>query len=109
MNTYDFGSTSFMNYVWINKGQTFSNPQGLDIEMTEPGAFQLEVYDQRGIFVVRCGKRGERAGWSSFYFDGLGTDDEGNVLVLTPGAYMLKLVNKGSGKRIARGGSLRYG
>ena len=107
MSTYDFGKTSFRNYVWVKGGQPFQDPLGLDIEMNAPGAFRLEVYDDDAL-VRTYRKKGQHGGWTSFYFNGSAVDDFGHVQLPLHGTYKLKLVNEAAGTREAHQGSLRY-
>ena len=65
MSSYDFGKTSFRNYVWLKGGQIFPHPHGLDIEMSTPGAFRLEIYDGGNALTRTYRKNGERAGWTT--------------------------------------------
>ncbi|HTV19007.1 MAG TPA: hypothetical protein VMG12_10060 [Polyangiaceae bacterium] len=107
MSTYHFDATSFRNYVWVKGGATFRNPEELSIELTTQGAFRVEVYDG-GALAYSYRKKGQRATWTSLYFNGNGVDDYGTPIVPLRGEYQFKLVNEAQGTRKARQGELEY-
>ena len=48
---YSFGRSSFQNFVWLQDGTPFRNPRELSVEMSNPGAFALEIQTEAGTLV----------------------------------------------------------
>ena len=111
MSNYSFRRTTFRNYIWINSGALFQDPTLLDVETSNSGAFNLEIYDSRSVLVRTYRKRNTRGSWTSFYLDRTAAvDDYGNAIAPLPsGKYKFRLVNASSGTRQIRQGSLDYG
>ena len=101
---YEFGKTSFKNFVWLKSGALFKNPGGLDVEMSTNGAYGLEVYKLDGTLAGKSKRPNEHGGWASFYFRNGG--DFGGVIF--NGEYKIKLTNLASGRREAKQGQLSY-
>jgi hypothetical protein len=104
-STYRFGRASFVNFLWIKDEALFLNNggAGLDIEMIDPGAFALEVYDSAGHLVSSGTRANAHGAWSSFDFSG------GMNPPVPLGLFRLRLVNKAPGTRHVLQGVLTYG
>ena len=65
---YEFGATSFRRYVWLKGGGPFKNPRAMDVEMANPGAYGVEVWDLAGNLAGKAHRKNARGGWASFNF-----------------------------------------
>ena len=99
---YDFGRSNFTNFVWINRGAVFVNPDGLDIEMITPGRYGIEVYRRTGLLIASVDRSNQHGGWTSFYFT------SGGEINLRDGAYKIKLVNLSPGMKRLKQGTLEF-
>jgi hypothetical protein len=102
VQVYHFGRTSFSNFVWLRGGANFSNPQTLDVEMINGGAYAVEVWDTDSR-VCRIQRSNPTGGWASFSFI------SGECGRIPSGSYRVRLVNAASGTRSVLQGDLRYG
>ena len=103
---YNFGRTSFSNFVWINGGATFFEPGTLNIEMTTPGEFGVEVFTPDGDLAGRADRPNRHGGWSSFYFSSGYEFSPGPGL--RSGHYKIKIVNRSPRKKFLKQGDLEY-
>lgn len=107
IDEYSFGATSFKNFVWLKGGDSFRNPLAMDVEMTTPGAYSVEVWDLAGNLTGKGQRSNDHGGWASFDFHG-GTAPIGEFDPIVPyGLYTIRLRNLAPGTRQARQGVLR--
>ena len=92
-NSYEFGRSSFSASMWIKGGELFTDVESVEIEMTDAGAFALEVYDSSNRLVSRGDRPNPRGGWSTFNFR------SGMAPLVFSGKFKLKLVNHEAGTR----------
>src|SRR5699024_1156881 len=94
---YDFGRTTFSNYIWISGGFAFFNPRHFDIEIITNQPMTLQIYDSQDKYQ---GKRSFPKGyhWQSANLSGLPRGKR----------YKLKLINSGSGTVQLLQGQLAY-
>ena len=90
---YIFGPASFSNFVWVKNGEALKEPKLVEIEMSNSGAFGLEVYDDSDRLVSKGERGNDRGGRSVFDFRA------GMNPPVPSGCYKLKLVNRTSGVR----------
>jgi hypothetical protein len=80
----------------------FRNPDNLNVEMINGGAYGVEVIDGLGNVVGSAQRENPIGGWSSYYFR-----DGGEFIPPIPnGRFRIRLVNKADGKREALQGTL---
>src|SRR4051812_15968427 len=65
---YNFGVTSFINFVWLNGGDYFKDPRAMEVEMSTTGAYGVEVWDTAGYLVGKGQRANNNGGWASFDF-----------------------------------------
>ncbi|QSX23444.1 hypothetical protein [Priestia megaterium] len=97
---YDFGKTSFSNYVWIKGGGTFKNLATIDMENSTGQSISVQVYDSTGKYYGK-GVTAKGAGWRSVNFEAAGILPKGKY-------YKIKLVNLGSGTVTLKQGTVLY-
>ncbi|MEC1718498.1 helicase associated domain-containing protein [Schinkia azotoformans] len=88
-STYEFGKTTFSNFVWVANQRLFYNLGSLDIEKLDKNVVAVEVYDSSGVYYGKA-VTPARANWISIPFDE--TD-----LLPSGKSYKIKFVNEGSG------------
>ena len=106
MDTYTLKHSSFSHYIWINKGDPFTNPDTLNIEMVTAGKYGIEIYSVDGRLAGKAERPNAHGGWSSFYFREGWEFSPGPGL--PPGTYKIKILNLSDGNCDLRGGDLDY-
>lgn len=66
---YAFGTTSCVNYVWLNNQALFSNVQQVAVEAVTAGGFRLEVVDPKGKVLSYGWQDNPHGGWHVFDFN----------------------------------------
>jgi hypothetical protein len=99
---YNFGRTTFKNFVWMNGGQSLENPRELNIEMTSVGPFEVEVFLTSGALAGSGQLPNPIGGWHTFDFL------QGNNFspAIPNGMFRIRFVNHAGGTADAHGGSL---
>lgn len=99
---YSFGASKFSDFVWLNNGHLFKNPDFLEIEMVTKGKFSVEVVRVDGSLEGAAHR--ENSGWSTVHFR-TGGEFGGGV---PNGEYKIRLKNAGPGERDVKQGNLEY-
>jgi hypothetical protein len=74
----------------------------MDVEMANPGAYGVEVWDLAGDLVGKAYRKNAVGGWASFNFRG-----SWDMPLIPDGMYRIRLTNLSGGTRRARQGSLQ--
>ncbi len=102
---YSIGATTFKSFVWIKGGTLFKNPSYLEIEVSSPGAFGVEVVRPDGSVAGKAQVPNPHGGWLTFTFRSGGQFGAG----ISNGDYKIKLTNpSGSGERKVKEGRFEY-
>ncbi|GAA3984556.1 hypothetical protein [Hymenobacter antarcticus] len=101
MEHYSIPKSSFSNFLWINDGALFDNVTLIEIEMTNGGAFRLEMLDKNDKILSKGSRENPRGGWHTF------TPSQMQPPVQS-GPYKLKLVSEAPGIRKIHGGNVHY-
>jgi hypothetical protein len=100
---YSFGHTTFQNFVWLQGGALFENPRSLDVEMTNAGAYKVELWSAAGDLRGTGQTDNPIGGWHSFdFFQGQG----GFTPPIPDGMFKVRFVNASAGTRDCHGGTL---
>ncbi|UFT99929.1 hypothetical protein KO561_02900 [Radiobacillus kanasensis] len=95
---YDFGKTSFSNYVWVRGGYAFYNLDSMDLEKLDTNQISAMVYDTSGRYYGKV-VSARRATWQNFNF---------SLIAPTGRSYKIKLVNNDGGTADILQGTIYY-
>jgi hypothetical protein len=101
---YEFGATSFNNFIWLASGQPFKQIATMDIEMNIGGAYSVEVIRMNGTLAGKAQRLNPHGGWASFDFKSGSEFWPG----ISDGAYKIRLVNRAPGTRKIKSGQLYF-
>lgn len=93
--TYNFGETTFSNYVWVKGGATFTDFQTMSLELETRSLVSFYFYNSAGQFQYEQ-RFDETAGWIS------------SAEMFRWGDWKIKLVNRGSSTVKVKWGSVDY-
>lgn len=98
---YDFGKTTFSNYIWVKGGYAFKNPGAMSIELNNrPKQFEVRMYASNKKTYIGKGVAKNASGWVPFDWRSLRKKGS---------SYTFKLVSAAnSGKITVNNGTLEY-
>ncbi|MCY8850310.1 hypothetical protein [Bacillus inaquosorum] len=100
ISSYDFGPSTFSNFVWVKGGKAFKNPGAMSVELANRAKkFEVWMYSSNKKSYIGKGVVKNASGWVPF---------DWRPLRKKGSSYTFKLVNGSSGKIKVIGGTLEY-